>query len=197
MPTPKERLIDAAERLFSERGLTVPIREIAAAAGANGAAVNYHFGSRDGLLTAVVRRKWAAVHFHRERAIERLVAGNPHPSVREIVTAMIEGARTFAAEEGAAWINLTSTLWLTRHPGTVADATSGDLNEGILRTALPHLSDTVFRIRLMLAADQLASGLRALDPMATQNTSLVTLDDHLAELASFVAAGLEAPALHP
>jgi AcrR family transcriptional regulator len=200
MSTSKDRLIDAAERLFSERGLTVSIREIVAAAGANVAAVNYHFGSRDGLLTAVVHRKWAAVHEHRKRTIERLVARNPRPTARELVTATIEGARAYAAEEGAAgarWINLTSTLWLTRHPGATAGPTSGDLNEELMRAALPHLSDTAFRIRLTLAADQLASGLRALDPLAAEGTSPATLDDHLAELATFITAGLEAPAVHP
>ena len=53
-PSPKaqdgrERIIVAAERLIAERGIDVPLRDIAVAADQrNNSAVQYHFGSRDG-----------------------------------------------------------------------------------------------------------------------------------------------------
>lgn len=51
---PKRKLFDAAARLFAERGFdSVSVRDICGLTGANIAAVNYHFGSRDGLLTLV------------------------------------------------------------------------------------------------------------------------------------------------
>ncbi|MCC6442826.1 MAG: TetR family transcriptional regulator [Armatimonadetes bacterium] len=54
----KERLLDAAERLFAERGVQeTSVREITARAGANLAAVNYHFGSKDDLILAVIARR--------------------------------------------------------------------------------------------------------------------------------------------
>ena len=47
----RARLLDAARQVFSQRGFQgATVREICRRAEANGAAVNYHFGSKDGLL---------------------------------------------------------------------------------------------------------------------------------------------------
>ncbi len=52
------RILDAAERLFAASGLaSVTLRDITAAAEVNLAAVNYHFGSREALIEAVLRRR--------------------------------------------------------------------------------------------------------------------------------------------
>jgi AcrR family transcriptional regulator len=52
----RERIIRAAERLFSERGIEgVSLREInRAAQQSNTGAVQYHFGDRDGLVRAII-----------------------------------------------------------------------------------------------------------------------------------------------
>jgi AcrR family transcriptional regulator len=56
-PDPKARLLDAAERLFAERGVgATGIRDLAQAAGVNVAAVSYHFGGKDQLYLAVLKR---------------------------------------------------------------------------------------------------------------------------------------------
>lgn len=50
-----EKIIDCAGRLIAEKGFAaVTSKEICTAAGVNLAAVNYHFGSRDGLYLAVL-----------------------------------------------------------------------------------------------------------------------------------------------
>ena len=55
-PDVKQRLIEAATRLFAAGGFDgVGIREIAAAADVNSAMVAYHFGSKEGLYRAVLR----------------------------------------------------------------------------------------------------------------------------------------------
>lgn len=52
----RDRLLRAAERLFSERGFkAVTVREICLAANANVAAVNYHFGDKFGLYREVLQ----------------------------------------------------------------------------------------------------------------------------------------------
>jgi AcrR family transcriptional regulator len=51
----KTALLDAAKQLVGERGYAgASVRELAAAAGTNIAAVNYHFGSREKLLNQAV-----------------------------------------------------------------------------------------------------------------------------------------------
>lgn len=56
-PGTRDALLDAAETLFSSRGYaSVGVREIVERAGANIAAINYHFGSKSGLYLETVRR---------------------------------------------------------------------------------------------------------------------------------------------
>ncbi|MFE7740969.1 TetR family transcriptional regulator [Nocardia sp. NPDC057455] len=60
MPSDESRaaLLDAGERLIAERGVDVPLRDIAAAAGQrNNSAVHYYFESRTGLIEAIVERR--------------------------------------------------------------------------------------------------------------------------------------------
>ena len=57
----KNRLLDAAEQLFLSKGFeTVSIRELAAAADVNVAAVNYHFQGKDNLYREVIKRRFTS-----------------------------------------------------------------------------------------------------------------------------------------
>jgi AcrR family transcriptional regulator len=58
MKDTKTRIMDAAERLFSERGFAAcSLRAVTATAGVNLGAVNYHFRSKEALLQAVFGRR--------------------------------------------------------------------------------------------------------------------------------------------
>ena len=55
--TTKNAILEAAEKLFSERGFgAVALREIAREAGANVGSITYHFDSKLGLLEAIYQR---------------------------------------------------------------------------------------------------------------------------------------------
>jgi AcrR family transcriptional regulator len=68
-----EELLLVAERLFAERGIdAVSLRQIVAAAGhRNPAAVQYHFGDKEGLIRAIVRHR---VPVSNERRLEMLAS---------------------------------------------------------------------------------------------------------------------------
>lgn len=58
----RERLLQVARELFSKHGVDeVTVRTLAEAAGVNVAAVNYYFGSKDGLLLVLFRREARAI----------------------------------------------------------------------------------------------------------------------------------------
>ncbi|MEP4379656.1 MAG: TetR/AcrR family transcriptional regulator [Alphaproteobacteria bacterium] len=105
----RQRILDAAERLFSERGINgVSLRAITAAAGANSAAANYHFGSKKGLLHAVFERHATGMAAERATLLAdcRTAPGRP-PLVEQIISAFLEpgmrgehGGTTFALLRG-------------------------------------------------------------------------------------------------
>lgn len=81
LPQTRERILDSAERLFADRGFTASIRDITADAGANIAAVNYYFRSKDELYREAMLRR---MRTHREErlAVIREVMSRPAGSVR-------------------------------------------------------------------------------------------------------------------
>jgi AcrR family transcriptional regulator len=74
----KDRILDAAERLFAEQGFeAASLRQITSEAGVNLAAINYHFQSKEQLLQAVVMRKARPVNRRRLEMLDQLEADFP------------------------------------------------------------------------------------------------------------------------
>ena len=70
-----ERILDAAERLFMEHGYDgASMRMLTSAANVNLAAINYHFGSKEGLMQAVFKRRLAWLNSERLRILDELEA---------------------------------------------------------------------------------------------------------------------------
>ena len=89
--TTKDRLLDAAEVLFVERGYDdVSIRDLAAAADVNVAAVNYHFQGKENLYHEVIRRRFSV---QRDATLASLAEAAPadgsQPELDAIIRAMV------------------------------------------------------------------------------------------------------------
>ncbi len=82
----KERLLDVSERLFAENGIQeTSVRDITSAANAHLAAVNYHFGSKEELIRAVIARRAEPLNRLRLQLLEAYEAeacGGPVPLER-------------------------------------------------------------------------------------------------------------------
>ncbi len=86
----KSSLLDCAERLFLRKGFeAVSVREITDAAGANVAAVNYHFASKTQLYRACLERRLAKIAGKRVALIERLSNQEPPATLQEIISAFV------------------------------------------------------------------------------------------------------------
>ncbi|MEV6279627.1 TetR/AcrR family transcriptional regulator [Nocardia sp. NPDC051832] len=91
----RERIILAAERLIAERGQGVPQRDIVLAAEQrNNSVIQYHFGSRDGLIEAIFEYRLAGLEVRRlELLAEQSGSDRPenvHTLVRALVIPMLE-----------------------------------------------------------------------------------------------------------
>src|SRR5881296_2786911 len=114
--TTRERIMDAAERLFANHGFEgASIRSIVDAANVNLAAIHYHFRSKEALLEAVLTRRISLVNEARlQRLEEAEAAAAPRaPSVESILRAFIVPTVEFAQREecGATFVQLMSRMF--------------------------------------------------------------------------------------
>ena len=102
----REEILDAAERrLVADGPGAVRVQAVAREIGVTDAAVHYHFGSRDALLEAVVRR---AARRLRDDVVEVLGRWEPRPAAMAELTELL---RVLYTERGyarlTAWLALT------------------------------------------------------------------------------------------
>jgi len=103
----RERLLDAAERIFAERGFEgASMRAVTHAAGASVSAANYHFGSKEALLRATLLRHVGSLN---ERRLERLNALEAEAGGRPLeLETIIEAFLRPVFEEHAASVDATA-----------------------------------------------------------------------------------------
>lgn len=87
----KTRLLNAAEVLFAERGYDdVSIRDLAAEADVNVAAVNYHFQGKENLFSEVIKRRFVG---QRDRTIDALTRvrtdSGDRPDLDKVINALV------------------------------------------------------------------------------------------------------------
>ncbi len=84
-------MVDAAEQIIAERGLSsLTLTDVQISAGqANKSATLYHFGSREGLIDAVVENRMSLVNEYRQAELNELDALGSPPTARQAVQALI------------------------------------------------------------------------------------------------------------
>ena len=118
MPKPSElgpqtRILDAAEKIVAESGFAgASLRDIVLEARVNLATVYYYFGSKVGLMEAVLKRRFGPLreeHLARLRQFEAAANGRPVP-VEKILEAMLQPPLALAAKGPASHRAVTRLL---------------------------------------------------------------------------------------
>lgn len=95
-------LMEVAERLFATRGIeAVTLREIQEAAGqSNTSVIRYHFGSRDGLIRALIAYRQSALGLQRQQMLAQMRAEGKEADPRAVVWLLVRPlANSIAADE--------------------------------------------------------------------------------------------------
>lgn len=199
-PDTRSRLLDSAESLFAEHGIAVTsLRQITSAAGANLAAVNYHFGSKNELVAEVFARRVDPLNQDRLRRLElavELSAPGP-PNVNDVVLAFVAPALELrGSERGRALVRLLGRMhsepsYETRQAVFGRFAQVFDRFRAVLARALPDLPAAELLARMKHFVGVLA--FLMMDPLPVPRAEAAARDE-LAWLVTFVSAGLRAPA---
>jgi AcrR family transcriptional regulator len=151
----RRRLLDAAERLIAKHGIeSVTVRDITAAAKTDVTAIHYHFGSKDHLIEATVRRALDSLNALRAPLIDELDAnGTPttHDIARCLVVPAVHAHGTRRPRQRHAVVAAA-----IRHPvfvAVVAEGTEKNIGRYLsaLERALPGLSPSILLDRLRYA----------------------------------------------
>ena len=85
----KNRLLDTAEILFSQKGYdAVSVRELTAAAKCNMGAINYHFGGKKNLYLEVFRSRWVPRELSMYERLKKSLADLNRPSPETVIQAV-------------------------------------------------------------------------------------------------------------
>lgn len=147
-----DRILDAAERLFAEHGVAgTSVRAITDQAQVNVAAVNYHFGSKENLVRAVIARRVTGLEAARASALDKVEATAARegraPTVHDLVESLIAPVFAQALSEEVGWSHFIRFLSrLAWEPG-VEDLAPPESSvrlferfDAALRRAVPSLS---------------------------------------------------------
>jgi len=193
----KDKILDSAERLFSEAGYAATsLRHIIAGAQVNLAAIHYHFGSKEGLLDQLILRRVDPVNRQRIAMLDRFEAeaGGAPVELEKVLEAFLAPATEMAKHHpemsrlmGRLHAEGQVTAVFQRH----FETTKRRFIEA-LRRALPHLDEREFLWRLHFVIGSMAHTLCS--PPFAAESARDSWQVRTALLVAFLSAGLRAPA---
>lgn len=203
----RERILDAAERLFAARGLGAPsLREIGAAARANTGSIYFHWKTKAELTREVFRRRLEpldAERLARLAACERASAPDP-PALRDILEALIAplARLTRGGGGGLHFLGVLGRTYNEPDPEIIRmlERDHGATLErfrGALAKALPHLPREKLDLRFHFALGSVAHTLGSdvtWRMLSGRRPTASAWQRVLDELLPFLVAGFEAPA---
>jgi AcrR family transcriptional regulator len=200
----KERILDAAERLFATHGFAgTSLRSVTKEAGVNLAAVHYHFGTKEDLLRAVLSRIVIPVNRERLEMLEQVEteAGDQPPSLEGILEAFIAPDLRLIRDLGERGVIITRFLGRSyTEPTEMVQALIREqyeeLGQRFMQVAarsLPKVPQTELYWRFKLVVGVLTYILADTDRTERYAEDLSDVDQTVRRLVAFLAPGLRAP----
>jgi AcrR family transcriptional regulator len=194
----KTRILDAAEKLFGEKGFdATSLRDITTEADVNLAAVNYHFQSKESLIESVIMRGAGPMN---DQRLAMLEAAGPNATVEQIIEAFIAPVFEQDFDPMAPLMArvLASPELMVRIMKRHMDALSRRFAEAIA-VALPELSPAERIWRLNFTAGAMAHTITRAPLLKEVFGGILNISDRkltIARLVRFAAAGFRAPEVH-
>jgi AcrR family transcriptional regulator len=205
LPPPRSQtwqdLLIQAERLFAERGIDgVSLRQVVSASGQrNPAAVQYHFGNKEGLIRAILQQRVPVFNRRRTEMLDALETNGEIGDVRQILAAVAVPLLEFGPSSGyyvRFLARLTEDRELsTRLFGSLDEETSGGgrrVNEA-LHSATSHLPDRVREQRIRMALNLITGELARRATSAEAGHSTIPADIFLDDLLDAAVGLIGAP----
>ena len=205
----RDRILRAASDLFAATGFKgTTLREITERAGANLAAVNYYFRSKDDLIISTIEEAVRPLVAARMKALQEcLQLASPHsPTIEQMATALVSPLLTFSKGENRNRLLLLMQIRSEpegQHNAVVVKHFNPlhELFVNSLIAVLPHISKSEIAFRYDCARGATLQSLVELAPARTlvtmsrhERSKLETDKGRQTALVKFVSAGFQASA---
>jgi AcrR family transcriptional regulator len=200
----QERILQSAERLFSERGIDgVSLREITSDSGVNSASLHYHFGSKIAVLERIFELRAQPIAEKRERLLSQLKLNRQgRPQVEDVLRAfLLPALESQETADGDSFRMLRARLAFEREEvrRRVLDKAfnrSSQMALQALTQALPHLEPEELHWRFHFLLGSMVYTMAhpgRIESLSQEKIDTRDWEKALDRMIAFAAAGLRAP----
>ena len=202
----RNRLLDAAECLFSRHGIEgASLRSVTAEAGVNLAAIHYHFGSKEALIHAVFARRLGPLNRERLRLLDaaQVAAGGSSPPLESIIEAFVAPALRLRQDPARGGQNFMCLIGrIHSEPSELAQTILEQFDDVFRRftTALGHvlphlpLPERLWKFFFMIGS--MVFPLVGTEMISQKTDGLcdpADVEENIRRLVAFISAGMQAP----
>jgi AcrR family transcriptional regulator len=200
----KQAILDAAAVLMDERGVdNVTIQEINQASGhRNRSAVQYHFGSRDAVIQAVMAQTMLPIDAERNMLLDHLETTGTRLTPRSALEVVISPlARQLRSPEGRRYLRLSAQL--INHPRFVRDAGDAVMVNTSITRCVRYILPVLAHLPAPIAAERTSQVtgfvIRALGDQCRlmdsgrPSRAVLSVEDFSTNLVDTILAILQAP----
>lgn len=201
----KTTIMDAAELMMAKHGIQgVSLRAILSEAGANSAALHYHFGSRERLIEAIIGRHGFANNLRRRELLEPLLESKNAVTADDAINVIVDPFVEMLHEKGEAGRRFIR--FLARLQSDQLDVhralerqTFPDIVEGVfhlITLACPDIPEDELTRRAAIIVNTMIHSLANAEVMSEvweDDYRTEVLAQDVATLKNFLSAGLAAP----